>query len=366
LLSNIFVNICLFVLAVKLSVVAHEAGHAVFATLVGGVPKRIVLGMHHEVARFYYKNVKIIVNSIMRAGLAFSAFEYSTNIRWRLLAYSIGGVTFNFCLAGLLYLLFGFDMNILNGQSGINPVTPLIVSNMLAGIGNLIPFYSTHGGQRHASDGLSILKIPFLKKSELSKLGMTTHLLDSYDLMEERKYQEAIEKIEEIKKMSSEMRMMDVELGICYLKLGDIEKCLDTLRSMEELFDGDEYNAYKPYYFNGLAWIYLIKEEYKLADEYSERARKLAPDVEAIAGTRGALLIEIGKLNEGEALLSSDIDFNLPNRNTVTDSAYLAYTFHSRNQKKISDKYREFVMKNVDTLDFDEKILVERVLNKIN
>jgi hypothetical protein len=67
-LGNILINIGSFMLALRVAVIIHEIGHLVAAKMVGGNPRRIVLGKGHEVYRKNILGISVIINSKFRGG----------------------------------------------------------------------------------------------------------------------------------------------------------------------------------------------------------------------------------------------------------------------------------------------------------
>ena len=71
-LGNVLINLGTLLVAVKGAVIIHESGHLIAAKLVGGTPRRVVLGKGHELYRTKIFRIRIIVNSSFLGGHAYA------------------------------------------------------------------------------------------------------------------------------------------------------------------------------------------------------------------------------------------------------------------------------------------------------
>lgn len=358
-ISNIIFNILLILLSLKVAVLLHEAGHLSVAKLMGGNPRRMVLGRNHEVYRGQFRKVKIVVHSNFNSGLAYSTFGNLRYPKARLMFYSAGGFIVNFLIAGILLWFFGMKISIANS---IEPISAVIFANLSAGFGSLIPYYSSYQGMRLNSDGMSLLKIPFYSSEELKGLNSASDYLDAFDLFEEKRYQEAIEIYNRIKVNKEESTAINLNLGLAYLKLGEFEKSAEVMERILPLPEDKKFLNYKALGANALAWVYLVLNRIEEADEYSEMAYKLDPRSTYIIGTRGCTLIEKGDLKEGIELLKDQVDFNFPNNQTIAAAIYLMRAYKGLDKPKKVSRYHAFVEENRDMLEADEQLLYERAL----
>lgn len=360
-LANIGFNLLIFLVGLKLAVLIHEFGHLLFARLVGGTPRRMILGKGHKVAETKFKGVKIILNSNLNSGLAYAAFDNLNLIRLKLLCYISGGFITNFFVAAILLLAFDFSTE---ASKEIQFTSAIVIANLLIGLSVLIPYYSTYQGLRLYSDGLSILRIPFYKKSQLVELSSVNELLDAYDLFESKKYKEAISIYENFQSKTAGSKAANLNLSVAYMKLGNYELAAELMEELLPLVDEEPFARFKNYIFNGIAWEYLLLNRLDEADKYSELAYKADSNTEHIRGTRASVLIETGKYEEGKNLLINDVDFNFPNSQTLAASIYVGLAFHELSEHKKAEKYVSFVEDNLELLDIDERTLYERSKEK--
>ena len=361
-LATIGFNLLIFLVGVKLAVLIHEIGHLLFARFVGGTPRRMILGKGHKVAETKIKGVKVILNSNFNSGLAYAAFDNLKFIRLKLLCYNSGGFLTNFFVAVWLFILFDFSTET---SAGIQLSSAMILANLLIGVSVLIPYHSSYQGLRYNSDGLSLLRIPFMKKTQLLELSSVNKLLDAMDLFESKKYEEAIAVYENYQLNAKEPKASNINLSIAHMKLGNYAKAIELMEELLPLVEEDPFKYFKTYIYNGIAWEYLLVNRLSEADEYSELAYKIDPNVDYIRGTRGSVLIEMGEYEEGKNLLIGDVDFNFPNSQTLAASIYVGLAFHELGEHKKAKKYIDFVKVNLELLDLDERTLYDRVMVKM-
>lgn len=361
-LANIAFNILLFLFGVQLAVFVHEIGHLMFAKFVGGTPRRMILGKGHKVFQKEFYGVKVTLNSTFNSGLAYAAFDNLKFIRIKLFIFTCGGFVFNFIIACVLFLLFDFSTK---ASEGIHFASAIGIANLLVGISTLVPHYASYQGLRLYSDGLSILRIPFHKKSKLVELSSVNELLDAYDLFEAKKYEEAIEIYELFQSKSEGSKKANLNLSIAYMKLGKFQKALELMEELLPLIEEEPFNRYKNLIYNGLAWEYLLLNRLDEADLFSKLAYEAEPNNEHIRGTRASVLIEKGNLEEGKNLILNDVDFNFPNNQTISAAIYLGLLFSKQGDCKKAMKYIRFVDNNIELLDVDERILYDRVVEKM-
>ena len=365
-ISNIIINFLLIFISIKAGVIIHEIGHLVFAKIVGGQPRRLVLGNGHEILRFKLLKIKIIVNSPFRGGFAFATFPNQNLLKLRYLFYVSGGFLFNILFAYCVYFFTGLNLDSFSGEYGIDIGTAFIVSNVFLIIITLIPFPVNYMGIKMSNDGLNILKLPFIKREKISKEINTNELLDAFDYFETKEYDKAIEIYERYLKYDEIQTIIKINLSVMYLKKGEYSKALDILLETVDSIDNKQNKKYKALVYNNIAWIYLITGEIEKADSYSEKAFNLVPKEKSFQGTRGSVLIEKGEIDNGVSMLADLVDFKFINSQTMTAAMYLGFGYFLKKNTKKQNKYLNFVENNIDKLDNDDKQLLENIKIEIS
>lgn len=118
-------------------------------------------------------------------------------------------------------------------------------------------------------------------------------------------------------------------------------------------------NNRRAVYLNNVAYADILIGEHSLleeADKCSGQAYQSCSWVAAIQGTRGMVLIERGKLNEGILLLKKAIEGSENPRDKAINAAYIAIGEKRRGNKVLAQQYFE----TASCLD-SECILLEKV-----
>ncbi|SHH77783.1 Peptidase M50B-like [Chryseolinea serpens] len=124
-LSNAFINCGIFLVAAKLATIFHEIGHILAAKLVGGTPRRMILGRGHELYRAQIYGVRVVVNSSFRGARVTATFNHPSFLRLRYAFYMMGGVLCNGLIAFVFFSLFGFNFFGANDQVTFAPASAL-------------------------------------------------------------------------------------------------------------------------------------------------------------------------------------------------------------------------------------------------
>lgn len=356
-LSNQIIILILTLLLIKVGIIIHEAGHLLFAKLFNGKPKRMILGIGHEVHRFHYFNIKIILNNKFRGGLATATFDNQEYLKFRNFMFTVGGPLTNFMVAFLCYLLFDFDLLFFRNTSALDIASAFIFANIYLGIFSLLPYYVHRQGIKIPTDGLRLFQTLF-KKNEDFKIAINENdYFEAIDYFEAKEYDKAITIFKRYAEIEDIAFTSNLNLGIMYLKKGEIDSALVLYLQCISSIEEKENKKYEALINNNLAWIYLLKQDYDKADEHSKISFAIDSKTAYFRGTRGCSLIEVGRVKEGVELLKPNVDFNYPNSQTLCASMYLFYAFSLLGKEKKKKKYFDFVLKNEALLDVDENIL---------
>lgn len=358
----LLLNLTFLLIFLKPAIILHETGHLIFAKLVGGIPKRMVLGRGHKVFKKEIGGAKIILNSNLNSGLAYASFKNMRFIHLKLVFFFCGGFVVNFAFSAAIFLIFDTGLRRSTEPDFIGTFGD---ANLLAGLFAIIPYRSTYQGLKIASDGLSILQIPFRKKQDLTEWTDVNESLEAYDLMEEKKYDEAISLYEKLMLRVKNPKLLNLNLGLAFMKLGNLAKATELLEELIPLIDEKPYEPFRPIIHNALGWQYLLENRLEEADKYSELAYNADPRSEYICGTRGSVLIELNRISEGKSMLSKDLNLKFVNSHILAAAIYTALAFAKNGEPEKAEKYLAFLKENSASLEWDENLLYERALIQI-
>lgn len=364
-LSNFIINVIAFLIFLKLAIIFHEIGHLLSAKLVGLTPRRLVLGKGYEILRFNFSNIKIILNEHLSGGMSFSTPSSLKYIKLKYFIKISSGLLTNLILAYLFYYFFGFKPHFLLRKYGIGLANAFIIANLSVALISLIPFQITYLGIKTASDGLNILKLPFMKADQVKNILSANDLLDAYEYIEDKEYDKAFEIYNSYLKRDKSQYIVNINLSVIHIKKGGLDTALKLLKDLEPNLETKSLKIYKAIIFNNIGWIYLLMDNIDLADKYSAKAFRLNKKTESIRGTRGCVLVEKGDMKQGIKILTDLANLKFVNNSTLTASIYLAYAYHLINKEKKKTKYYEFVKTNINKFDLDTKILFDSVTEKM-
>lgn len=363
-LSNILIQVVAILIFYKLGIIIHETGHLVGAKIVGGQPRRMILGNGHEKMRFEILKTRIIINTNLLSGKAYAIFNTNSFIKLRYFVNITGGFMANLLLAFIIYLLFGFDFNALSGDNGVDISTAFIFSSGLLIILALIPSQYTSSGVRGSSDGLMLLLLPFRKIDKITKDLNRVELMDAVEYMESKEYDKAVAIFEKYLKYDELQVYLKINLSVIYLRKGEYQKSLEILTSIEDILHQKQNKPFTALVNNNLAWIYLLLRDVEKADKHSKVAIDLSPADKNFRNTRGAALIENGKIQNGIYHLIDLVDFKYPNSQTLSAAMYLSFGYFLQGNIKDGKKHADFVISNISKLDNDEKQVWENILEQ--
>jgi tetratricopeptide (TPR) repeat protein len=360
-IAESLINMTFIFAVIPINVIVHETGHLVMGKVVGAVPRRMVLGKGHKMTDFKIGNIKIILNSPLNSGLAYATHTNLKWIRFKIFVFSLGGILFNAVAALITILIFGFN---LRKGVGFDFAEMFVLSNLLIALFALFPYRTNYFGFPSYSDGLAMLRIPFIKKQELAELIYSNDILDSIDFIEEKKYHEGIEVLVKYREATGQILIPNLNQSIAYLKLGELDKSIELLEELIPALD-TEHVKFKAHICNALAWNYLLTNRLDEADKYSEEAFKLNNAMPEICGTRAGVLMERGEYEIGIRILEPSVSLAHATSHNLTAAIYLAYAYQLKKDKKKSLLYLRFVDENLDKLDWDERIVYHRLIDRM-
>lgn len=360
----VLINLGVFFLGVKAAIIIHETGHLLAAKIVGGLPRRMVLGKGHELYRIRILDVRIIINSNFLGGHAYASLDQPRFQKLRHGFYILGGVLLNILPALAIYILFDLNPKGAEGEVLIAIPGAIFLANALM-IFNLIPFNTTVGGMKIPSDGLALLKLPFAENKEFRKRLDVDILFEGQEYLESKDYQSALPIFNDFLSKYPDNKILSMNVAYILLMTGQPEKSLEECEKLLSSVDNKDVKRYSTLIHNQLAWIHLVLNNLIQAEDYSELAIKASPHEPHIQGTRGSVLIEKGQIDAGIGLLLQTVDLKFINPATLSGAIYLTLGYHLKGNLEESSKYLEFVRTNYEKLGADEKILFERILSKI-
>ncbi len=321
--------ICLLLLWPYISVVLHELGHLCVAYLVGLKAYKLEVGSGPSLWKGCIGNLFIDLKLFPSHGLAHAKYKTIKNIRWRLLAFTLGGPATNLLLTFIFFNEVGK-----NGASW--PAFLLMIFEIGVFTSNIYPRTTLINGVSLDSDGLSALRLLTSKNMHQS--------INNYKIIMEQSLARYSSK-----HSSRELFDGDVDSLMTLIfsaQLTEDEEYENAVRELEKLLvvkyssDGEKLLVLD--HLCCLALYHGYQDILPKLDALSRQALELAPNSPTIKGTRGAILVELERYEEA-------LQFLLPllhDDNDETDRAvsycYVARVEQARNNlEKSRDCYRQ-------------------------
>lgn len=273
------------------STFCHELGHFVCAKLVGMTPQLMKVGMSFSVSLKHFFGARLELGILPFGGQTYayypdkgwSKFE---DLKLKLIIYIIGG-----CLANFVLLAYSIMMLV---YTGFPIFIYFIYVESVMIITALVPTYGSLYGMKFPSDGKRIF---FIITQNYQRFFFADHQKEIARIAGDRAEPQIFFK-NDIKTLGL---FVKAETELAYRHFDEAITLLNQLLNAENAFDLE-----RAYLLNLLASIVIShgqKQYLTRADGWSQEAMKLASHSKAIQGTRGAILVELGRHEEGKQIL---------------------------------------------------------------
>ncbi len=328
-------NFVLFEASILLATLPHELGHAVAARALGVRVFRIVIGFGRLLWMGRFLGFEVELRNIPIGGTTQTGFHDVRFFRLKNALVVAAGPLVN--AVAITVVLAWVPSAMIWEPSPFADLTPwaaFVVANALILIVNLAPI------RRLETDGWSLLTSPFIGREAIDRSLAVSYVREGLEARRHARHEDALRWYEE-----GLVRFpRDHEL-----RLGRVGALIDLARydlAREELVQLAESGAIdlqtKTIVSNNLAWADVMTRRQDLleeADRHSEDAFKQAGWFPEIQSTRGAVLVEKGRLDEGIELLEKA----LPQVEEVQDRAaiagYLALAENRRGNRDAAERY---------------------------
>lgn len=205
------------------------------------------------------------------------------------------------------------------------PFASFAFANLWMLLFNLAPHrYKTAYG-KFRSDGLSLLTIPFSSSADIHQNIVFYYALEGLELRKTGQLSQALQWYQKALSVYPEDTTI---LNDYALTLLDSEQFEEARAMYNRIIEKQVLNAQiKAIVLNNLAYTDILIGEKALleeADAASSQAFESCPWIPAIRGTRGMVLVELGRLDEGIRLLMDALGKNEELQNKALNTAYLA------------------------------------------
>ena len=306
----VLVNAAVFPLILALSIALHEAGHAITARLLGLEVPRIELGQGRRLHQWRWGRTTLALNSLPSAGFTYLGGAGVSGVRGRLwLAIAAGplvtAASWGAALHGepppsvgeALFPTWAFTRGLAVWE-GVAFVNGWLLAF------NLVPLPALRWLPLGKNDGARLLTVPFAPRRELDTMAVSAAVFEAEDLRCSGDLPGAVRVLEAALARAPGSWVVRNSLAIVRLQQGELATARELF--LELLAEEPPMPELRWLIRNNLAWadFRLRRDELRgEADAHSAAAHARFPQAPFVLGTRGAVLVWLGRAAEGVPLL---------------------------------------------------------------
>jgi tetratricopeptide (TPR) repeat protein len=324
------VNVAISVPAYILGMLAHEAGHALVAWTVGLAVPRIEIGTGRHVWSGRWRGAIVRVNATLISAGVFVAPKERSFERTRLWLTNAAGPLASLLLAWIAIAFTGRGFPAALAPrfvlTKVDPLAMLVLANVVIGIGNAVPFRT----KQSISDGFKLLAVPFMSRKQLDELYAFRYLLEGLDAQESNRLAEAVRIYDEGLQHFPENASLRHDRAVAFVRM---RRYAEGLADFRKLVDHpDAHPSTRAMTRSNAAWCLIRLGDpgsYPEADQLSATAYESLRHVPAVVGTRGAVLVRLGRFDEAVPLLERARDEARTDENRAYNACALAVAYAS-------------------------------------
>ena len=296
-------NVFLTLLFIEMATLPHELGHALMAHALGCRVFSVTAGVGPRILERTVRGVRFRLHAYPFGGFTVTVPRGRRFFRFKQFVVVAAGPAVN----GLLVagaLLLGRDLEGGGIVEGPRPALALLVANTVLLVGNLIPLRAASPAGVVPNDGLALLKLPFTKASAVTEALVARYALEADACRERNSLQEARSWAERGLGEFPGAPVLHLSLGFTLVLSGDCEGARRQFLACAEA--KDVAPALRALALNNAAWVDAVtapNDRLEEADRLSQDALETLGFIPALKGTRGAVLVALGRHDEGAALL---------------------------------------------------------------
>jgi tetratricopeptide (TPR) repeat protein len=308
-LGSLFLNIACLQLFTFICTVLHELGHVIAARLVAFDVLAIELGHGQVSSEFVSAGFRWRFRLVPVGGIAFAIPMDAKWYRTRDSVFTLGGPMVNAMLMLIGFLFLSFDAQVAETDFPFSPMKMLVFANAALLVYSLVPHeYQTERG-KIPSDLLRLWQTWRQPAPDDRSVRYSFYLFKGQEMCRRRDWGEAEELLQKGLKEFPEDGTLRTLLAHVFLGLKRFEEARKIYINLVNSNQGNP--SALALLSNNVAYANLLLADPALlqeADVLSCSAHEAEPTSPYYQGTRGCVLIELGRIDEGVALLTSSFE----------------------------------------------------------
>jgi tetratricopeptide (TPR) repeat protein len=351
-LGYILIDILIMGLINVFLVAAHESAHAFVGKLLGVRVFAVKLGYGRRLFTRRAFGITWELHEWLTGGSTVMASPPGEGSRGRLFGAILAGPAVHGALLAAAVVLQVFLLA-LQGWFGVDARLPLhalslfLYFNLILLIFNLIPTKTEFSAGRAGSDGWHLLNLGFLKPADAEALDQMYYLMEIRDALSRNEYAAADRFIGEGLARFPDLPALHEYQGTALLGQRQFPEAREAYRSVLSSEEAGKPLHRRILLTNIACADVLLRDPNLLpeADRYSKEAYQNMGWDPVVVGTRGAVLVNMGCLEEGIRLLRRSMTGRKDSTGKALDAYHLALAEHRRGNAKESRRYCQLVRK---------------------
>lgn len=338
--GGFLVNLALIQIFLILSIVPHELGHALSARALGWRVYQITIGAGKQLWKARWGNTLIDLRLIPLSGATFMVPNDMSLFRLKLFLSVLAGPSVNALMAVAVILAFEGSAFPLDLEPLSNTARLFVFSNGLVLLFNLWPRQASTGMGSLGTDGKLLIQLLSFRKSALDELRASRFAHEANLARERGDLAAATSSCEKGLALYPDNVALLNWSGITHLDAQRYDFAREVFLKL--LQKAKPNSAVRLVLLNNIAYADALSGRTELlaeADAYSRDAHAMLPWLPAAMGTRGTVLVALGKYAEGIQLLEKSLADADSARNKSENACLLVLAYAKTGQEKQAANY---------------------------
>jgi tetratricopeptide (TPR) repeat protein len=326
-----------FFLVSWLLIIGHELSHTIVAQLAGLRVYRVTIGSGKLIGEFRLGRINFEFKRYFEGGLTALGTPQGYDSRLGIWLLTAAGPAFHLAVLILLHLAYqrtDFTQTLQTYAYLTIFFNVLYWRNLFDLALNLMPYTYREKAFEHKTDGYQLWRIPFYTQKDFDDYRKSALALEWLEPFRANRIQEALALMGQGRAEFPEAAVFELGEASTLLHVGAYDQALTTMRAALQREDVMKDNVMRVWANNDVAYALAIlnrPEFFAEADECSQAALKDPFDRGPIIGTRGAVLLRLGKIEEGIELLKESLAEETSPRDRAENTCWLAIAYALQN-----------------------------------